>query len=338
MDHFKILKRAFGITWNYRVLWVFGVLLALTTTSPRGGSSAGGGGGGGGNGGGGLNPPGDFHLPELSPEWINGLITAGIVLACLILLSIVLGVILRYASETALIRMVDLHEATGEKIGVRQGMRLGLTRPALRIFLVDLLFGLGGLVAFILLMLIAAAPLLVWLIESEPLRIVGTITAVGLILLVILLAIVVAAALSLVTHFIRRTIVLENLGVFEGIRRGFALVRQRLGDTVIMWILMIALGLAFAVLMIPVILVLILAGVVIGGLPGLLVGWLASLAAEGPAPWIAGAAIGVPIFLAVLIVPALFLSGLVEVFKSSTWTLTYREVTALQTIQAETPA
>jgi hypothetical protein len=70
----------------------------------------------------------------------------------------------------------------------------------------------------------------------------------------------------------------------------------------------------------------------------LLVGWLASLAAEGAAPWIAGAAIGVPIFLAVIIVPALFLSGLMEVFKSSAWTLTFRELTALETTQAETPA
>jgi hypothetical protein len=55
-------------------------------------------------------------------------------------------------------------------------------------------------------------------------------------------------------------------------------------------------------------------------------------------PWIAGAAIGVPIFLAVIILPALFLSGLMEVFKSSTWTLTYRELTALETTQVEASA
>jgi hypothetical protein len=44
------------------------------------------------------------------------------------------------------------------------------------------------------------------------------------------------------------------------------------------------------------------------------------------------------IFLAVIIVPALFLSGLMEVFKSSTWTLTYRELAALEITQAEMPA
>ena len=41
MDHMKVLRRSFEITWRYRVLWVFGILLALTS------------GGGGGNGGGG---------------------------------------------------------------------------------------------------------------------------------------------------------------------------------------------------------------------------------------------------------------------------------------------
>ena len=44
IDIGKILKRAWHILWNYRILWLFGVLLALT-------SGGGGGGNGGGNGG-----------------------------------------------------------------------------------------------------------------------------------------------------------------------------------------------------------------------------------------------------------------------------------------------
>ena len=33
MDHVKILKRAWVILWQYRVLWIFGIILALTTSS-----------------------------------------------------------------------------------------------------------------------------------------------------------------------------------------------------------------------------------------------------------------------------------------------------------------
>jgi hypothetical protein len=32
MDHTKILKRAWHILWSYRVLWIFGIILALTAT------------------------------------------------------------------------------------------------------------------------------------------------------------------------------------------------------------------------------------------------------------------------------------------------------------------
>ena len=31
MDYTKILKRALHTVWNYRALWIFGIILALTT-------------------------------------------------------------------------------------------------------------------------------------------------------------------------------------------------------------------------------------------------------------------------------------------------------------------
>jgi hypothetical protein len=39
-----------------------------------------------------------------------------------------------------------------------------------------------------------------------------------------------------------------------------------------------------------------------------------------------GVLVGLPIFLLILLVPAAFLSGIVETFKSSSWTLLYREI------------
>jgi hypothetical protein len=43
-----------------------------------------------------------------------------------------------------------------------------------------------------------------------------------------------------------------------------------------------------------------------------------------------GAVFGLPLFLAVTFAPITFLSGLVEVFKSSFWTLSYREFRPLE--------
>lgn len=342
MDHIKILKRAFSISLNYRVLWVFGFLLALTSARGSGNSGSGGSSGVRDFHGGQGFPP--FTVPAISQQVINALITAGIVLACVVILLAIAGAILRYVSETALYRLVDQNEATGEKVSVSAGFRLGWSRRAFRLFLIDLLVGVVGITAFLLLLAIAAAPLLVWLTNSDLLKTLGTITGVGLIFLVIFLFILIAIVLSVVMQFIRRAAVLEDLGVFASFERGFGLVRRRPGDIVIMALIMFALGLAWAVVSILLFIFLLLAAVVLGGLPALLVGFITSLFTHGSLPWIVAAVIGLPIFLLVLVVPGSFVAGLVQTFISTTWTLTYREVLALggtqpgaKALQPETP-
>jgi hypothetical protein len=331
MDHLKVLKRAWEITWRYRVLWVFGIILALTT----GGSTGRGGGSGGGGGNGGFPSSGDFSPPEIPPQVVSMLIVVGIGLACVIVILIIASVVARYVAETALIRMVDDYEETGEKRNVRQGFRLGWSRTALRLFLIDLLIGLPTALAFILLFALALAPLLLWTTKSTAAGVVGTVATIGLGFLFVLLAIVVGIVLSLLMHFFRRVCALEELGVIESIRQGFDFVRQHLKDVGIMWLIMVGLGLGWMILMIPVTILLVVVGAMVGGFPALLVGGLASLFFEGAVPWILAAAVGIPIFILVVAVPGLFLGGLAEVFKSSVWTLTYRELRALESFETE---
>ncbi len=52
-------------------------------------------------------------------------------------------------------------------------------------------------------------------------------------------------------------------------------------------------------------------------------------------PILTGFSVGVPLFLLLIILPLLLLGGLKEVFVSSTWTLTYRELRALSGLKAE---
>jgi hypothetical protein len=337
MDHLKVLKRSFEITWRYRALWVFGILLALTT---RGG---GGGGGGGGSGNAGrqpsLPPAGGIHAPQIPPQIVSTLIVIGIGVACVILLLIVASLVVRYVAETALIRMVNDHEETGEQRSVRQGLRWGWSRTSLRLFLIDLVVMLPLIVGFILLLLLALAPLLLWTTGSRPAGIVGTVAAIGLVVLLVLLFIAVIAVASLLIHFFRRVCALEEVGVRESIRRGYTLVRRHLKDVAIMWLIMVGLTLAWAILTIVATLILVLLGLVLGGGPALLAGGLAGLVSRGgPLPWILAGAIGLPIFFLVLIIPLLFLGGLWQVYRSSVWTLTSRELRALEAVQAVQPA
>ena len=327
MDHIRILKRAFSITTSYRALWIFGILLALTVGGRYSGS---GGGGSGGGGGGGSTGPNTFHWPVISPQVVNALIVAGVLLLGLVLLLAVAATIARYVAETALIRMVDQHEATGVKVGVRHGFRLGWSRAALRLFLMDLVIGLSVLIAFLLLLLLAASPLLVWLTGSLPLHVLGTVLAAGLGVGVIFLAIVAAIALSLLVQFWHRAVVLEDRGVNAAVRRGWQLVRQRLGDVVIMGLILFALGLGWTIILVPVVFLLLVAAAIGGGLPALLAGAVTGLITQGAAPWIVAIAVGLPIFIVIMAIPLAILGGLSQTFQSSTWTLTYRELLALE--------
>jgi hypothetical protein len=101
-------------------------------------------------------------------------------------------------------------------------------------------------------------------------------------------------------------------------------------DVVLMGLIMFGMGIAFTLLSIPLIIALALLALLAGGAPALLMGGLASLVFEGAVPWIVGAAVGLPLFFLVFGIPALFLRGLYETFKSTTWTLTYRELRAME--------
>jgi hypothetical protein len=327
------------VVWNYRVLWVFGIILALATA-------------GGVSEGARYNDLGNedfsrvpwFRTVEVPAEVkpILGSTLLAVVLGLLgvILLLVVVTAIARYVSETALIRMVDEYEKTGERRTLREGFRMGWSFTALRLFLIDLLVGLPVVLASVMLFILALAPLLLWVTKDMVAGVLGTLATGGLHLSILFLVIVVGTALSLLTKFFKRACVLEDLGVIESLRRGFYLVRHNLKDVAVMWFIMLIVGLGWILVMIavtlvllPVAILLIVVGVTLGGLPGLLMYGLASLVFEGAVPWIVAAVIGVPIFLFATVVmaivaqfPSLVLNGVMEVFKSSVWTLTYREL------------
>lgn len=329
MDHMQVLRRAWELTWRYRVLWVFGILLALTTSH------------GGNNGfqyslnrddlfapGGQLFGPGT--PPRIPAEIVGTLIAIGIGLACLVLVLVVISLVIRYVAETSLIRLVDDHEATGERRRVGEGFRLGWSRTAWRLFLIDLLIGVPVVVVFVILFLVALAPLLLWFTRGDTVGSVGVLATIGMVVLFIWLAVAVAVVLTLLVHFFRRACALEGLGVVESIRRGFGVVRDHFRDVAIMWLIMVGVSLGAGVLFFLAAILLVVLGLLAGGVPALVVGGLASLVFEGALPWILGILVGVPVFFLVLVLPLLFLSGLLEIFKSSVWTLTYRQLLALE--------
>jgi hypothetical protein len=365
MDYGKVLKRAWHMVMRYRALWIFGIVLGMVTFSwelalLRGNdnqdrvprpititrldgetfwdalertwdreigvaeedvATA-------------LRELDQLFTEELGRRFVVDVVTFLAVLAAAFVVTWIVAKIARYVSEASLIRMVGEYEDTGERRGVRQGLRLGFSRTAWRFFLIDLAINIPVLLAFLVLFALAAAPLAFGITGSTPATvIVGSLLSGGLFAAGIVLAIVAGTLLSVLKRIFRQASALEDLGAIASIRRGWAVVRQKPSAVLVMWLIMLGvkfgwsllIALSFLVLF-PVLIVTIVLGLVAGGLPAYLVFLLFSLFLDGALPVLLAILVGLPIFILVMLAPWFGLGGLMEVFQSSAWTLTYREL------------
>lgn len=358
IDISTILKRSWHTLWNYRVLWIFGFLLALTTGN--GGSN--GGGGSHGNSGPSQDSPRDFHgvIPDDAPGWVHELndwatqtvfpmfthpeqyistfVTIGIVLMLVILIIALLSALVRYPAETAVIRMVDEYETSGNKVGFRQGWKLGWNRTAFRLWLIDLVLSLP-VIALLLIML--GAGVLVYFSLSSTFQVTNTagiVTAIGLGFLSLFFIIVFGFLIGLVRNFFKRVAVLENTGVKDTLRNGWAMFKRNWKSVGLAWIVMIGIGIGFGVvaviafiLLVPAYLLLLLPAGLVAAIPGLIAYAISSLFAAGPLAWIIALLAAIPVFFTITFAPMVVISGWYLIYESNVWTLTYREIKALET-------
>jgi hypothetical protein len=310
MNYTRLINRAFQITWRHKVLWIFGILLALTS---------GGGGGGGGSGGNGSMPSMPSQVPVLgAAEWqlIAGLI---LLCCCILLIAIVIGTIVHYVARAALYRSVDQIEETGVAPKWREGFRLGWSNRSFRMWLLDLIVGIPFFIAAMLLLVLGATPLLLLAVNGSAAKVFGVIATIGLELLIILAIIIAGVILGLLGQFWSREIALADRSVGQALAIGYALVRSRLKDSALTWLMMFGVGLVYGLIAIAFFFILAAIGLMIGlgiGLP--------LYATTKSVGW--AVALGLPVFLVIVIVPLIFVQGLWLTFESSAWTLAYREI------------
>jgi hypothetical protein len=368
MDYGQVLKRSWHMVTRYRALWFFGIVLCVATFSwdmallsrlddenrnPRGivvtpmagetfyealqrtlhtelnearreMTTA-------------LRELDQLFGRELGRRFVVDVVTVLAVLAVVFGILFIVGKIARYASEAALIRMVGDHEDTGERRSVWQGLRLGLSRTAWRLFFIDLVIDVPVILAFLLLFALAFTPLALSFTGRAPATLIaGSLLSGGLLMAGIVLAILAGTLLTVIKRFFRQACVLESLGVLASIRRGWSVLRRRPADVLVMWLIMSGLTLGWAVVialsflvLLPVLILFIVLGGVAGALPAYLVFLLSSLVSQGALPVLLAVAVGLPIFILVMLAPWWCLGGLMEVFKSSAWTLTYRQLRTL---------
>ncbi|MHB1293714.1 MAG: DUF7544 domain-containing protein [Anaerolineae bacterium] len=320
MEYGRIINRAVSITWRHKVLWIFGIAVALFS---------------GGNSGSGIqqlfqSSSWQESAPNMPfgqvPDWsVIAPIVLGILGLTLALGFVwsVTGIIVRYTGEGGLIAMVDEVETT-ETTTFRSGVNRGWRR-LLRLFAIDLLLGIGAAIVVGVLVVIGVLVGLLTAALVAGLSQAGEgATAVSVILVVvvgmvglalfILLMIAVSAAITLLREYAFRASLLEQLGVFDSIGAAWRLARAHLKESLLMWLLLGLIGLAISIVTLPIFLL---------GVGAVAVPAMGAYALTESAGW--AALVAFPLLIAVVLV-AIAISGVVKSFTSSVWTLTYREL------------
>lgn len=231
MDYGKTLSRAWNIVWGNKWLFVLGFLAAL-----------GSGGGSGGSSNFRSQAPGDFgsQFPGNFGDVLNQLTPFIFVLICFF---IVLGIVLwllRLVGEAGMIASVDRIEA-GEKLTFRDGFRAGTSYLKNMVGLSLVLYG-----PFLIVGLIFAIVGISYAIANFggdadfSVRSFG-LAAICFIPLACILGIA-ALVVSFVYPMAQRGIIIESLGVMDGIRRGWQVLRENLGEIILLAVIFFVIG------------------------------------------------------------------------------------------------
>lgn len=319
MDYSNLIKQAARITWRYKFLWFFGIMMALC-----------------GQGGGGraqrmpFNPGGPTpHFPSFFPEplgqtpiWVY--IVGGTILFLVFgIISLIVGAI----GRGALIKSVERVE-NGEPVGFGQSWRDGVSKILPLGLLQALLFSPLVIVGIIFAIIFFTQfwpffsqmatfrppadpreppPFMREFFAFFPLFFA---TICGGVCIFLILQLIIGLFLT----FGSRAIVLENQGVFNSFRRSWSLFRQNIGATLVLAILVLVIGFVVSfIVSIP--------GAIIM-LPLMMSRMPTIMSEAGPAledyVLLGGAGIIITIIFSIV-------GGIVQVFVESLWTLAYRE-------------
>jgi hypothetical protein len=288
----EVLTRAWQIIWKHKVLWVFGILASC---------GQGGGGNSGGSGGNAGYSSGDSNFPFASEmerfgRWISDNPWIILVFILAVLLLVMLTVFLGTIGRIGLIKGTYRAEQGEEKLVL--GALFSESMPYFwRVF--GLTFAIG----------------LVILLIFVPLVLFGALTAgIGFLCLLPLICVLIPVSIvvGILVEQANNAIVLEDLGIMDGLKRGWEILKANVGPVIIMAIILAVIGFVVGlVVAIPIFLAVIPA----------MIAFLAG-DSQDTTPLIL---VGVCICLYLPV--AIVLQGIMTAYIKSAWTLTYMRLT-----------
>jgi hypothetical protein len=315
----EVLSKAWKIIWKNKILWIFGILASC-------GRSAGGGGGGGGNSRTNFNLPnnGNFNFENGNNPFTNGQIPGmeelqrnfdkifgngnqpvlGIIIGiiCLLFIIALIAIFLGTIGRIGLIRGTVLAEAGQEPLTFGQ-VWTASTPYFWKVFLLNLLTGLVIGLAILILIL----PLILLSIATLG---VGILCFIPVICLLIPITLI----LNVILEQANVAIVVENLGLWEAVKRGWTVCKTNIGPVaVVALIVIMGGGILEFIFALPLILVFIplFMGMISKDQTMLTTG----LATAG-------------VLLCCLVPVVVALQGVLQSYIGSVWTLTFLRLTA----------
>jgi len=326
MDYGNVLSRAWRITWRWKILWVLGFLAGL---------GSGGGGGSPGN----INysaDSGDFNqfpwkttLSDIYPGfenlawdqiWPTVAVVVALIVCVLLLIAIALWVVsvIARGGLIAGVQQVEDDGSTSFLSAWRAGRKKFWT-----------LFGVGVLasIPMIILGLFLLGTLIfgiVTMVNTSQSPDLGSVPIIlSSIVIIFLLLCCVLIPLALVLEQIRvygeRAAILEDLGWIDSFKRGWQVLKENLGHTVIFWLIYFALGIGLLIVSFVLIL-------------GVSLPFLFGFILMEPQTWMIAPAVCVGL---VFFIGFILVKSIVTTFVSAGWTLAYREMTMLETGEPE---
>lgn len=301
MDYGEVLGRAWRIIWKHKILWIFGIFAGC--------SRGGGGGGNGGGSGGRVTNPGGFNpgFEQYGNQFSNYISSHWWIIIVFILAVLVLAILfamLGAMGRIGLIRGTAKADAGAEHLGFME--LWDEARPYFwRIFLLSLLV----LVA----VLIVVLPII-----GAGVAFTAITLGIGLLCLLPLICVLVIAlwVLQLIIQQAEIAIVLENLGLNDGLRRGWEVIRKNLGPVLLMWLILLVIAfIAGIAIALPILVVFV---------PAIFTFAISANSSSNVsfAPLLIGLGCFV-VYLPFLIV----LNGILMAYLQSAWTLTYMRLT-----------
>ena len=319
MQYSALLSRAWNIIWRNKIIWVFGFLAAL------------GSGGGGANfnyRGNGRNfniplpgQPGAGNLPPGVERFLTRLLTDQTLLitiaVAIVCIGVLIGLVLALVSALGHGGMVEMVREADETERTRfgAGWNTGLRR-IFPVFLIRFLLGLPPAI-FILAGLVPFLAALIPLITQSGSRGAGGLFAGGIMAALFgcfvpacCISVLLTIPLGVLETLSIRALVLEDRGIWGGIRRGWAILTGNLGEVAVVWLIFLLIGIGIGIVI----------GLPVAAVAVVAIVPLALMTAAAPI-------FAIPLILVIILIALLSaaLRSIVEAYTSAVWTLAYRQ-------------